>query len=543
MARKAEDIGLLVVHGMGEQKKLEHLTGSARELASFIATDPDLIRMNVDDESDGDGTITIDGIFNRGDGEEQVRLHIREVWWADLGIRGGLFEQAKFWFWGLGQWAAEAIRKGDPHRNTVKLMAMPRFAYQKTQIQRPGALRQLPSRLLLGGAGLLAFLTFFSWSAAKRVVSLLANKLPEPSLIFLFLGDVKIYQQAGSPGKGSMVDPDLPIRTTIRRRMVSAMTEVAAREDWNRWYIFAHSLGTVPAFNALQETELALPNYLTEAEWARLPASFKTDCPFKPEGQHPTTDKMMPRRPPWLADSAGISRRRLFERFAGFVTFGSPLDKFAAMWPRVVPLNLQAAVFPEGCEWVNLHDPTDPVAARLDAFAEPLERADGDVQDRIALVPRNFAARASLLFGLSHIRYFKPRRTRAKVMPAEIAAALVSGGRRTLAAAAARAVMSPAEAWARAILALGQVAALAAALAAAAGALLLAIGRILPDRATDLVKHAIGSISPRLLEILQQGGWPALVAGAAIMIALAIVAVLGSGLLRIVTDPFRRPHG
>jgi hypothetical protein len=34
---------------------------------------------------------------------------------------------------------------------------------------------------MLIGAALLAILTFFTWSAAKRVVTLLSNTLPEPA--------------------------------------------------------------------------------------------------------------------------------------------------------------------------------------------------------------------------------------------------------------------------------------------------------------------------------------------------------------------------
>jgi hypothetical protein len=235
MADTIDDIGLLLVHGMGEQKKLEHLRGTARELASFVGAAPGLVRLSVVDESETHGTILLDAVRKATDGSLlRTRLHLHEVWWADLGISGGLWEQAKFWLWGLGQWAARTVRTGTPSLNTEKLMAMPRFRFQKDSKDPPGFLRQLPSRLLLIGAALLAFLTFFTWSAAKRIVSLLSSRLPEPSLIFMFLGDVKIYERPAGPGKGTLIDPDKPIRTTIRRRMVSGMTAMAARSDLDR---------------------------------------------------------------------------------------------------------------------------------------------------------------------------------------------------------------------------------------------------------------------------------------------------------------------
>lgn len=575
MARTREDIGLLLVHGMGEQKPLDHLRSSAREMASFIATSPGLIRLHVRDDLDESESVTIDAVFKcKGGVEEQIRFHLHEVFWADLGIRGGLLEQARFWLWGLGQWAAGVVRTGNPRRNTSQLMDNPRFPFQKRSQDSPGFWRRLPSRLYLSLAGVIAFLTFFSWSAAKRVVSFLSRTLPEPSLIFLFLGDVKIYEEAGGPGKGSLLDPEHPMRTTIRRRMVSAMIGMAARPTCQRWYIFAHSLGTIPAFNAIQETELALPNYLSKEEWDAVPAWLRTSTPFTPAGRQGRTDKMMPRRPPWLAPTDGIDRHALFRRFAGFVTYGSPLDKFAALWPRVVPLNLQTAVFPAGCEWVNLYDPTDPIAAWLHAFDKPLNPADSVLPGKALLEPKSFPARASLLFGLSHIRYFTPRYRRRRatmrkwavrlrralrklirtlrmerrirlsprqnVMPAALVESIVSGGRTTLIEAAKGARMGPIEAELRRALALAQLALLGLSLAAASGLLLFAIGRALPDWATRPLVAAIDWISSDLLATLQSGGTRAVMACAVMMLAIAMLTVFVSGLIRIVTDRIQR---
>jgi hypothetical protein len=52
MAEQREEIGILLVHGMGEQKQREHLRGSARELASFVVAAPGLVRVSVVDESE-----------------------------------------------------------------------------------------------------------------------------------------------------------------------------------------------------------------------------------------------------------------------------------------------------------------------------------------------------------------------------------------------------------------------------------------------------------------------------------------------------------
>ena len=479
MAAKPEEIGLLVVHGMGEQKQLYHLRDTARELASFVAAAPNVARFNLIDECHAaEPRIVLDALIGRGTHQRRVRLNLYEVWWADLGIQGGFVEQVRFWLWGLGQWAAEAIREGRKISNTKELMSMPRFSYQAEPEDRPSFRYRWPTHLMLAGAAVLAFLTFFTWSAAKQLVTLLSSRLPNPSLIFLFLGDVMIYQRHGRPGKGSLEDPDLPDRVTIRRRMVRGVTGMA-KQPYDRWYILAHSLGCLPAFNALQETELALPNYLSEAEWLALPAALKTNSPFKPEGAKPTTKTMMPPRPAWLGERDGISRRALFDRFAGFVTYGSPLDKFAALWPRIVCLNKQSAVFPMDCEWVNLHEATDPVAAKLDAFAPPKDQADTHVTDRKPLAPINCACRSSWLFGLSHIRYLKPRPRGTHVMAAAITDALLGPCAGTLAKSARNAAISSSESWLRTTAAIGQVLLLFGGLLIAAALLWMRIGELL----------------------------------------------------------------
>ncbi|HEX8574349.1 MAG TPA: hypothetical protein VF759_16535 [Allosphingosinicella sp.] len=536
MAIATEEVGVLLVHGMGEQKPLEHLRNSAMELASFLAADPESIAIHITDCVEPDRRITIDAVFRRkaSGAEERTRLHLHEVFWADLGISGGMLEQAAFWLWGLGQWGAQTVVKGNPSRNTEQLMTIPRFGGEGSRPWR-GRTKGLASRLMLIGAALLAILTFFTWSAGKRVVTLLSKSLPEPALIFRFLGDVKIYERPGGPGKGSMLDPNAPMRATIRRRMVSAMLDVA-QQGYKRWYVFAHSLGTVPAFNALQEAELTLPNYLSQEQWDRLDEEFKTDKPFVPPGSKPSTDFMMPRRPPWLRTSDGISRIRLFRDFAGLLTFGSPLDKFAALWPRVVPLNRQAAVFPKGSEWVNLHDPTDPVAARLDAFAPPANREETGAKDRVTLQPDNYACRSSRLFGLSHIRYFRPRPRGDEVMPAQIASALVSHGRILLSDAAGKAVLPGPAAWLRSLLATAQVVLLGLALTGAAALLLVVIGKALPDRGVAMIKRILGEVAPKALDMLEGGIVSALIASAGIALWLSLAAILVSGLARFAAD-------
>lgn len=528
-ATKIEEVGLLLVHGIGEQKKLEHLRETGRELASYIAKTPGMRRLSVLDETTKEEPRIVIEVTMKDSARSaarQVRLNLHEVWWADLGISGGILTQIQFWLWGLGQWGAEAVFEGKRRSNTEQLMVLPKFAYQRSRQQRPSFIRRLPTHLILFGAALLAFLTFFTWSAAKRLIAFLSKKLPDPSLIFLFLGDVMIYERPVTPGHGTMEDPDLPIRTTIRRRVVSAITTMA-RGPYKRWYILAHSLGTVPAFNALQETEIALPNYLTKKEWDDLPAALKTSTPFVADKSTRDTDHMMPRRPPWLANTDGISRVALFERFQGFVTYGCPLDKFATLWPRIVPLNKQTAVFQPGCEWINLHEPTDPVAGCLDAFNAPPPDPQ-EKSPRKQLPPQNFASRSLWVFLLSHIYYFVPGRSKTRKMAAAVTAALLSPAKTSLSQSATEAKLKPVEARFRHVLAGVQILVLFALLLLAAGYLLI------------LIRHAI-ACDFSTCELPSYWSWEELRKNVIVVIKADVAIVLLAGLIRIGTD-FFRPH-
>lgn len=284
------DYGVLLLHGMGEQKRLEHLRASARELASAVAGEPDLQRISIIDRMDGaNSSVAIEAVFLRDGTEERIRLNLVEIWWADLGIGGGILEHLKFWRWGLGQWAARAVRKGDRTRNTEKLMALPRFAGDASSMEATPWRRRLPAIVMLFGAGL-------------------------------------------------------------------------------------------------------------------------------------------------------------------------------------------------------------------------------------------------------HIRYFHPRAGGTATMPGAIANALVSPGRTTLSAAAGQAAISPAAAWGRGLTALGQVATLGLALTLAAAALLLAIGRLMPEWLQAPIARAIGWLCPALLAMLESGGWRPLAASGILVLILSCLIVLGAGLARLARE-------
>ena len=137
----------------------------------------------------------------------------------------------------------------------------------------------------------------------------------------------------------------------------------------------------------------ALPNYLNEDEWTRCPCNLKASaCDIDIANRN-----MRPPRPHRLENTDKIDRKELFNGLKGFCTYGSPLDKFATLWPAIVPINEDTEPL-KCCTWVNVRDPIDPVAGELDQF-----RRWG------AFVPNDVPYRSSPGFLLAHLAYLKPR--------------------------------------------------------------------------------------------------------------------------------------
>lgn len=411
---KKKRIGLLFVHGIGEQKRFEHLTGSVGELAELLLRAvPDSSVSVVDRTADWKAAPGVPDPAGRAPmtltlrtPDKHFEYDCHEVWWADLGARSGLVDSITFWLWGLGQWAAPIYQELDGAQMTKQPIA--EGTTRSRLVTLPSSVagelgQEFLARIRLAMAALAAAFIGSTWALAKRVLELL-GKAPSPTLIVRYVGDVRTYEERARPGDSAISDPGQPRRVGIRRRMVSEMMTMASRESLAEWWILAHSQGTVLAYNGLTEIGHALPNYLPEEQWAALPDKFKDD-----EGcvRRKKLHAMMPARPPWLDDEDVISRPELFRKLRGLITYGSPLDKFAGLWPRIVGTATDRKVGDgekplAGCRWVNIAAPQDPVAGMLCRFpAEPGGRMEG------AIPPvRNIALPFSPTYGLAHIRYF-----------------------------------------------------------------------------------------------------------------------------------------
>lgn len=410
-------VGLLLVHGIGEQKRFETSRELTKSILAGLQARHDGGRFSLIDRAalPDDFPLSCPKIDRasspfmiawKAKGSADVTyLHVHEVWWSDLGAPATLSEQIRFWLWGLGQWNAPVVwtsRPGSKPSNTDLLMDPPT---KFRDVSDPNA-KSKPrpfARSMLFLSGLYAFLTLFSWEALKRAFSWLSSAAGSPSILTSYVGDVRIYTQAPGRGGGNLTDLGQPWRATIRRRMISELVAMAERE-FDRWYVMGHSLGSVVAFNGVQEPEWNLPNYLDHAQMERILQGQLKDSLWitsEPDGPKPNLDAMMPRRPVWVGANDRISRKALFANFRGLITYGSPLDKFAALWPRLVPINKQRDIFEDGVDWINLSDATDPVGAQIGAFTEGWSETTKPIQS-----PINIRVKASPFFLLSHIRYF-----------------------------------------------------------------------------------------------------------------------------------------
>ena len=432
---KLHRIGILVVHGIGEQRQFEHLEEVVRNIASALQADSSLDSVHVNVNVSGDAPYRAEQQTWRGEGiataiievidehQKRTNLEFREVWWSDLDEPSSFQTFLSFWGWGLSLWTKPPY--DEPIVGTAeKDMRLPGRTLDNKGQLLPGQKEplQLWHRLYLFLVSFVILILLpFLWILGRTLRSILGIEI-KPDILVEYLGDVKLYQQDTRERKGPLIDLGRnPPRVSIRRRMVKSLVEMAL-ENYDRWYVLSHSLGTVVAFNGLMETEKALPNYLRQSLWEK----WWYKHPDKIQGQNPLTEEqkknMLPQRPNWLQDNNIIDRKQLFSNLRGFMTYGSPLSKFAVLWPSIVVLNKDESVFAKDFEWINVFDPTDPVSDYTRFFNSKNGKNS-------PLTPRDIPYKAEQIHLLSHGQYltFNPKRKNPLV--SQISQWLLSGNK------------------------------------------------------------------------------------------------------------------
>lgn len=405
--KPVEKVGVIIVHGIGEQKRFEHLEAETRKVVDAIIANYGERRSDVTTTLTTGGCDSFLGAQSSWASGAAAPLHtlvelpdkvvdiaFHEVWWADINEALTLGKQIRFWAWGLS--LAGLATHNDQYLPGALSRMRPPGHHGKLTIR---------NRIRMGYVSVLFGLSAFSVALINMILKRLDfEPLPLTATIVNYLSAVKLYSQDSRAGGGPMDGPDEPPRAAIRRRMIRVMVDVA-RAEYSRWYILAHSLGTIVAWNGLMEIQQALPNYLDRECWKELegnPLRGTTDIDID-------VDAMMPSRPLWVAPNEIIKRDVLFEKFKGILTYGSPLERFCALWSAMIPINKVEDPFRSGTEWVNVYDPTDPVGTWLFDF-DPAEKPAAR-NGHTTLLPHNFPCRASPLLLYSHICYLKaPKR-------------------------------------------------------------------------------------------------------------------------------------
>jgi len=412
-----DKVGIIFVHGIGEQRRFEHLDAEVRPFIDAIRRRKSLGALTIEISAGETSTLRADqdtwsaqpvrAVVREGDRETHVFFH--EVWWADVNEPYSFWKQVNFWIWGLSIWAfPNRIKKlsGDD------VMENPHFPEESPWRSNISARFRLlwVCNIFLMGAVTVGVYTFF----AKRLLGFSAPKFVR---IFVnYVSAVKLYVQRERFDGGFLDAYGEPPRVSIRRRMIRTLADVSVA-NYDRWYICAHSLGSVVAQNGLMENAHALPNYLDEKRWQRLNACGLAGLSREGRDVVGKHRPMIPSRPAWLPWEGVVYRDKLFKHFRGLLTYGSPLDKFAAIWPDRVRINVKEKAFHPKAEWINVFDPTDPVAANLDAFSE----------NKSDLKPVNHGYAAYWVLLYSHLRYMTGRRDKNDRLSDRLAEWILSG--------------------------------------------------------------------------------------------------------------------
>lgn len=396
-------IGILVIHGVGEQTRFEYLEAIAGNLFKALSQDPatkpqiqirrgDQAPLHAPNES-WRNTPAIVSWWSRETGR-WIDAHFHEVTWADLDVPLTLTNWLRLVGWGL---AMPGIKLVDSTKT---------FEARQQHVCLPICL-SVGRRFIVRGQLFVVSLLFFIMLTSINMLSWVLRRLSiqfapidrARNIIYDYLGDVKLYQDWVIRDEGLETLGEKS-RAAIQRRAVRALAAMAGEvqhERLDEYHLFAHSLGTVVAFNALMELGITLPNYFNEEEWTALPVALKTQAGYD------APDPQKPRRPYWLGKRDAIDRAAFFAGLKGVLTMGSPLNKFAAMWPAIVPVNREALAHP--VPWVNVADRQDIVAGNhISRFRSCDDRAPDDVAGlRLRNVP--WADRLSLF--TAHTSYWK----------------------------------------------------------------------------------------------------------------------------------------
>jgi hypothetical protein len=369
-------IGLLVVHGIGDQSKYEFLqsVGQALVKNSVILFGKQNVAVELlpglDNKSDMSIVLKSDA--------RNICVDISEVWWRDLGEETSIPRVVGFWFWAASFFGT----RGRFFEPTHDMSPPQNWSAQHHRIS-------IYNRFKL----FIKITYFFIMLLPLRLILQLINIVPGIRRINLFravfsyMSSVQLYQQRRSIKGGTLVDFDQSRRISIQRRMANSLVSMSEKK-YDRWYILAHSLGSVIAYKGLMYPDDAFARFMSLTRWyhpnmgGKITTNIIDDYPDRPKCPH------------WLQPNSGLDTEQIFKNLRGMITFGSPLETFANTWPAMVPVH-NSPKLSNDFEWINLYDPIDIVASPLKSFEH----------EKRQLRPQNVACRASWWITAAHTSY------------------------------------------------------------------------------------------------------------------------------------------
>jgi hypothetical protein len=177
----------------------------------------------------------------------------------------------------------------------------------------------LRKRLLYGAAILMTTAILWLFAKLPRVFSRFLPIIRISKLYEAFMGDVELYSRGDVDDLDHVFGGVDHVYHHVNKRFDTALERIA--ESFDDIYLLSHSLGTVLTLNRIISAALQKPNH----------------------------------QPAWL------SKIKLI------ITMGSPIDKFAALFPNVlVPSFFPIAPPPRHpIRWYNITDYWDPVGGKL----------------------------------------------------------------------------------------------------------------------------------------------------------------------------------
>lgn len=409
------NIGILVVHGIGDQKQFDCLKGIANEIVNCFQSEIEkgYVEVSVDINQADIGTFkeTYPSWENGKKSPINVRirpngykktynLHLREVWWADIDRPQNFGKFIKFWLWGLSLWATSLeanfpiLNDPDDHLKGFKPVEDKKDSFRiwaRCEYFIIGIFLLVCQPLLFLIKSLLRFFDF------NIPLTIIAD----------YVGKLRLYSDSSKAEKELIEDRDNSPRFSIQRRMINALVRMAI-SDYDRWYVWSHSLGSIVAYNGFSMPEATLSHYVSHSMWEEIEewesnTALNHNNSLLEEISNHNSQRPKPYRPVW--QNKRISREALFEKCKGLVTYGSPFWRIADLWTDLVKRNTQAD-FSADFRWYNIIDPSDPVATRIKELFLDDPSVPGQPQ---SLHPEDVFYRTPKPFLLAHMEYLSEK--------------------------------------------------------------------------------------------------------------------------------------